>query len=68
MHEFFNTEHKNVLLNIYGLKIAHIKIPRNVVDDFATLTTWHHMKTSSLRPKDQALFGFEYASIFIKFN
>jgi hypothetical protein len=33
-----NTEHKNVFLHIPGLKIAQIKIPRNV-DDFGTLTT-----------------------------
>jgi len=26
-------------LHIPGLKIAQIKIPRNVVDDFGTLTT-----------------------------
>ena len=36
----FNIVDKNVLfLHIPGLKIAQIKIPRNVVDDFGTLTT-----------------------------
>jgi hypothetical protein len=60
-----NTEHSNVFLNIPGLQFAQIKIPRNVVDDFGTLTTWHHMKTSSLKRKDQASFGFVYASILI---
>ena len=34
-----NTEHKNVFLHFPGLKIAQIKILRNVVDDFGTLTT-----------------------------
>jgi hypothetical protein len=34
-----NTEHKNVFLHIPGLKITQIKIPRNVVDVFGTLTT-----------------------------
>jgi hypothetical protein len=57
-----NTEHKNVFLHIHGLKIAQIKIPRNVVDNFGTL------KTSSLKRKVQASFGFVYASILIKFN
>ena len=34
-----NTEYKNVKkLNIFGLKFAQIKIPRNV-DDFGTLAT-----------------------------
>jgi hypothetical protein len=55
-------------LHIPGLKIAHIKIPRNVVDAFGTLTAWRHMKTSSLKRKDQASFGFVYASILIRFN
>ena len=63
-----NTEHKNVFLHIPGLKITQIKIPRNVVDVFGTLTTWRHMKTSSLKRKDQTSFGFMYASILIKFN
>jgi hypothetical protein len=40
-------------LHIPGLKIAHIKIPRNIVDAFGTLTAWRHMKTSSLKRKDQ---------------
>jgi hypothetical protein len=53
-------------LHIPGQKIAHIKIQRNVVDDFGTLTTRHHMDTSSLKRKDQASFGFVYASILIK--
>ena len=36
----FNIVDKNVLfLHIPGLKIAKIKIPRNVVNDFGTLTT-----------------------------
>ena len=65
----FNIVDKNVLfLHIPGLKIAQIKIPWNVVDDFGTLTTWRHMKTSSLKRKDQASFGFVYASILIRFN
>ena len=34
-----NTEHQNVFQDIPGLKITQIKIPRNVVDDFGTLTT-----------------------------
>jgi hypothetical protein len=42
-----NTEHKNVILHIPGLKIQQIKIPRNFVDVFGTLTIWRHMKTSS---------------------
>ena len=63
-----NTEHKNVFLHIPVLKITQIKIPRNVVDVFDTLTTWHHMKTSSLKRKDQTSFGFVYASILIKYN
>ena len=50
----FNIVDKNVLfLHIPGLKIAQIKIPRNVVDDFGTLTKWRHMKTFSLKRKDQ---------------
>ena len=65
----FNIVDKNVLfLHIPGLKIAQISIPRNVVDDFGTLTTWRHKKTSSLKRKDQASFGFVYASILIRFN
>ena len=63
-----NTEHKNVLLYILGLKITQIKIPRNIVDVFGTLTTWRHMKTSSLKRKDQTSFGLVYASILIKYN
>ena len=63
-----NTEHKNIFLHIPGLKITQIKIPQNVVDDFGTLTTWRHMKTSSLKRKDQTSFDFAYASILIKFN
>jgi hypothetical protein len=51
-----------------GLKIKPIKIPRNDVDDFDTLTTWRHMTTSSLKRKDHAFFGVVYASILIKFN
>ena len=36
----FNNVDTNVLfLHISDLKIAQIKIPRNVVDDFGTLTT-----------------------------
>jgi hypothetical protein len=42
-----NTEHKNVFLHIPDLKITQIKIPRNIVDVFGTLTTWRHMKTFS---------------------
>jgi hypothetical protein len=35
----FNIVDENVLLlHIPGLKIAHIKIPRNIVDAFGTLT------------------------------
>jgi hypothetical protein len=65
----FNIVDKNVLfLHIPGLKIAQIKIPWNVVNDFGTLTAWRHMKTSSLKRNDQASFGFVYASILIKFN
>jgi len=63
-----NTEHKNVFSHITGLKIAQIKIPRNIVDDFGTLTTWHHMKTSTLKRKDHASFGFVHTSILMKFN
>jgi hypothetical protein len=44
------------------------KITFIIVDDFGTLTTWCHLKTSSLKCKDQTLFGFVYASILIKFN
>ena len=65
----------NAILNItmysctfLGLKIRQINIPWNIVDDFGTLTTWCHLKTSSLKCKDQTLFGFVYASILIKFN
>ena len=62
----FNIVDKNVLfLHIPGLKIAQIKIPWNVVNDFGTLTAWRHMKTSSLKRNDQASFGFVYASILI---
>jgi hypothetical protein len=57
-----------LFLHIPGLKITQIKIPRNVVDVFCTLTTWRHMKTSSLKRKDQTSFGFVYASILIKYN
>ena len=58
----FNIVDKNVLfLHIPGVKIAQIKIPRNVVDEFGKLTAWRHMKTSSLQRKDQASFGFVYA-------
>ena len=65
----FNIVDENVLLlHIPGLKIAHIKIPRNIVDAFGTLTAWRHMKTSSLKRKDQASFGLVYASILIRFN
>jgi hypothetical protein len=63
-----NTEHKSIFLHIPGLKITQIKIPRNVVDVFGILTTWRHMKTSSLKRKDQTSFGFVYASILIKYN
>ena len=48
-----NTEHKNIFLHIPGLKITQIEIPRHVVDNVGTLTTWRHMKTSSLKRKDQ---------------
>ena len=48
--------HKNVFLHIPGLKITQIKITRNVVDVFGTLTTWRHMKTSSLEHKDPDIF------------
>ena len=51
-----------------GLKIIQIKILWNVVDDFGALTTWRHMKTSSLKCKDQTFFGFVYASILINFK
>jgi hypothetical protein len=54
--------------HIPGLKITQIKIPRNVVDDVGTLTTWRHMKTSSLKRKDQTSLGLVYASILIKFK
>ena len=67
--------HSNAILNMpmysfisLGLKIKPIKIARNDVDDFDTLTTWRHMTTSSLKRKDHAFFGVVYASIFIKFN
>ena len=63
-----NTEHKNIFLHVPGLKITQIKIPRNVVDDVGTLTTWRHMKTSSLKRKDQTSLGLVYASILIKFK
>ena len=63
-----NTEHTYVLLHIPGLRIAQIKIPRNVIDDFATLATWRHIKTFSLKRKDETSFGFVYASIVIKHN
>ena len=63
-----SAEHKNVFLHIPGLKIAQIKIPRNAVDDFGTITIWRHMKISSIKRKDQASFGFVYASILIIFN
>jgi hypothetical protein len=57
----FNIVDKNVLfLHIPGLEIAQIKIPRNVVDDFGTLTKLRHIKTSSLKRKDQY--------ILIRFN
>ena len=46
-----------MFLHFPGLKIAQIKIPQNVVDDFVTLTR-----------KDQSSFGFVYASILINFN
>jgi hypothetical protein len=58
-----NTEHKDVFSHITDLKFA-----RNVVDDFGTLTTRHHVKTSTLKRKDQASFGFVHASILMKFN
>jgi len=55
-----------------GLKITQIKIPRNAVDD----VLWHvnnmtpHpcvcMKTSSLKCKDQMLFGFNFDNIYLK--
>ena len=63
-----NAEHKNVFSHITGLKIAQIKIPRNVVDDFGTWTTRHHMKTSTLKRKDQLSFGFVDASMLMKFS
>ena len=63
-----NTEHKNIFLHIPGLKITQIEIPRHVVDNVGTLTTWRHMKTSSLKRRDQTSLGLVYASILIKFN
>ena len=63
-----NTEHKNIFLHIPGLKITQIEIPRHVVDNVGTLTTWRHMKTSSLKRKEQTSLGLVYASILIKFN
>jgi hypothetical protein len=60
-----NTEHKNLFLHIPDLKITQIKIPRNFVDVFGTLITWRHMKTSSLKRKDQTSFGFVYASALL---
>ena len=63
-----NTEYKNIFLHIPGLKITKIKILWNVVDDVGTLTTWRHMKTSNLKPKDQTSLGLVQASILIKFN
>ena len=63
-----NTEHKNIFLHIPGLKITQMKIPWNVVDDVGTLTTWRHMKTSSLKRKNQTSLGLVHASILIKFN
>jgi hypothetical protein len=59
-------EHENIFLHIPGLKSTQIKIPRNVVDDVDTLTTWRrHMKTSSLKGKDQTSLGLVCASILI---
>jgi hypothetical protein len=52
-----SVEHKNVFLHIPGLKMAQIKIPRNAVDDFGTITIWRHTKISSIKRKDQASFG-----------
>jgi hypothetical protein len=46
-----NTEHTNIFLHIPGLKSQKLKFC--VVDDFGTLTTWRHMKTSNLKRKDQ---------------
>ena len=36
----YNTESKNVFLHIPGLKIAQIKIPRNLVDDINSMTLY----------------------------
>ena len=63
-----NAEHNNVFLHIPGLKITQIKIPRNIFDVFSTLTKLRHMKTSSLKRKDQTSFDFVYASILIKYD
>jgi hypothetical protein len=60
---------KNVLfLHIISLQIAQIKIPRNVGDDFGTLTKWRHMKTSNLKCKDQAFFGVIWFRVRFNFN
>jgi hypothetical protein len=64
----FNIVDIVLFLHIPGLKIAQIKILQNVVDDFGTLTTWRHMKTSSLKRKDQALFGFIWLRVRFNFN
>ena len=37
-------------------------------DDFGTPTTRRHMKTSSLKRKDQTFFGFVYTSVLINFK
>ena len=63
---FNRDECKNLFLPFLTKKITQIRIPRNIVDVFSTLTTWRHMKTSSLKRKDQTSFGFVYASILIK--
>ena len=57
-----NTQHKNIFFHIPGLKITQINIPRNLVDDVGTLTTWRH-KNTSLKRKDQTSLCFVYASI-----
>jgi hypothetical protein len=52
-----NTEHKNVFLHIPGLKITQIKIPRNVVGVFGTLTTWRHTMHSHTLHKRPSLLA-----------
>ena len=75
----WNPEKDNLILIILQCNARHKKCilaypwfkngtNLNSAKYFGTLTTWRHMKTSSLKRKDQTAFDLVYTSIFAKFN